>query len=66
MKRQELLRYLRQQGCELLREGGRHSWWWNPSINRRSAIPCHSEIADLLANKICQDLGVEKKRIQAI
>lgn len=60
MKRQELLRYLRQQGCDLLREGGRHSWWWNPANKRRSAIPRHQEIPELLANKICQDLGVEK------
>ncbi|HIJ85674.1 MAG TPA: type II toxin-antitoxin system HicA family toxin [Magnetococcales bacterium] len=58
MKRSELLRYLQAQGCELLREGGRHSWWWNPAVNRRSAIPRHREIIDLLARKICRDLGV--------
>ncbi|MBF0143432.1 MAG: type II toxin-antitoxin system HicA family toxin [Magnetococcales bacterium] len=58
MKRGDLLRYLQSQGCELLREGGRHSWWWNPAENRRSAIPRHQEITDLLARKICRDLGV--------
>ncbi|MBF0156809.1 MAG: type II toxin-antitoxin system HicA family toxin [Magnetococcales bacterium] len=58
MKRGDLLRYLQAQGCELLREGGRHSWWWNPAENRRSAIPRHQEITDLLARKICRDLGV--------
>lgn len=58
MKRSELVRYLQAQGCELLREGGRHSWWWNPAENRRSAIPRHQEIPDLLARKICRDLGV--------
>ncbi|MBF0460303.1 MAG: type II toxin-antitoxin system HicA family toxin [Magnetococcales bacterium] len=58
MKRSKLLRYLQAQGCELLREGGRHSWWWNPAENRRSAIPRHQEIIDLLARKICRDLGV--------
>jgi mRNA interferase HicA len=36
MKREELLRHLRSQGCEFLREGGRHSWWHNPSQNRRA------------------------------
>lgn len=25
-KKKELLKYLRSQGCDLLREGGRHSW----------------------------------------
>lgn len=59
MKRSELIRYLTAQGCELLREGGRHSWWHNPEQNKRSAIPRHSEIKDILANKICKDLGVK-------
>lgn len=58
MKRQELLRHLRKHGCALLREGSRHSWWHNPDRNRRSAIPRHREIDDLLARKICNDLGV--------
>ena len=59
MKRSELIRYLTAQGCELLREGGRHSWWHNLEQNKRSAIPRHSEIKDILANKICKDLGVK-------
>jgi len=59
MKRNELIRYLRNRGCELLREGGKHSWWHNPVMNSRSAIPRHSEIKDILAKKICKDLGVE-------
>ena len=59
MKRSELIRYLTAQGCELLREGGRHSWWHNQELNKRSAIPRHIEIKDILANKICKDLGVK-------
>jgi len=59
MKRKELLRYLRRHGCELLREGSNHSWWHNPAQNKRSAIPRHTEIKDILAKKICKDLGVE-------
>jgi len=59
MKRNEFLKYLRSQGCDLLREGGRHSWWHNPALNKRSAIPRHSEIKDILVKKICKDLGVE-------
>ncbi len=58
MKRKELLKYLRSQGCEFLREGGRHSWWYNPNLNKRSSIPRHNEIKDILAKKICRDLGV--------
>ncbi|HGJ64859.1 TPA: type II toxin-antitoxin system HicA family toxin [bacterium] len=60
MKRSELLKYLRSHGCELLREGSSHSWWYNPMLNKRSAIPRHSEIKDILAIKICRDLGIPK------
>jgi mRNA interferase HicA len=60
MKRSELLKYLRAQGCEFIREGSRHSWWWNPSQNKRSSIPRHTEIDDHLARKICKDLGIEQ------
>jgi mRNA interferase HicA len=58
MKRKERLKYLRSHGCELLREGGKHSWWFNPALNKRSAIPRHSEVKDIVAKKICKDLGV--------
>lgn len=62
MKRREFLRYLREHGCELLREGARHSWWHNPSLNKRSAVPRHTEIGDDLARKICKDLGIPPVR----
>ena len=60
MKRRDLLRHLSAQGCELLREGGNHSWWHQPELNRRSAIPRHNEINVLLVLKICKDLGIPK------
>lgn len=62
MKRTALLNYLRSQGCELLREGSRHSWWHNPVSNKKSAIPRHNEIKDILARKICKDLGVDQMK----
>ncbi|MFO1433770.1 MAG: type II toxin-antitoxin system HicA family toxin [Candidatus Competibacteraceae bacterium] len=58
MKREEFLRYLSNQGCSLLREGSRHSWWHNPALNKRSAVPRHREIDDQLARKICKDLSI--------
>ena len=58
MKRKELLKYLHNNGCEFLREGGRHSWWHNPTLNKRSAIPRHNEIRNILAKEICKDLGI--------
>ncbi len=58
MKRRDFLIHLTALGCVLLREGNRHSWWHNPSQNKRSAVPRHTEINNHLARKICRDLGV--------
>jgi mRNA interferase HicA len=58
MKRADLLKHLRKHGCEQIREGGSHSWWANPPLNRRSSVPRHTEIREALARKICRDLGV--------
>jgi len=58
MKRVDLIRHLTQHGCELIREGSRHSWWGNTSVNSRTAIPRHREIDGNLCRKICKDLGI--------
>ncbi|MCZ7625021.1 MAG: addiction module toxin, HicA family [Candidatus Methylomirabilota bacterium] len=58
MKRTELLRHLRAHGCQFLREGARHSWWHNPNLDKRSAVPRHREIDADLTRKICKDLGI--------
>ncbi len=59
MKRRALIQHLNAHGCVLIREGSNHSWWDNPTQNRRSAVPRHSEVPDLLAKKICKDLGIQ-------
>ncbi|NJM76106.1 MAG: type II toxin-antitoxin system HicA family toxin [Acaryochloridaceae cyanobacterium RU_4_10] len=58
MKRRDLLRHLSQYGCQLLREGGEHSIWENPTNNRRTSIPRHREIVDFTAVRICKQLDV--------
>jgi len=60
MKRTDLLRHLREQGCALRREGAKHSIYENPATGQRSAVPRHTEIKDLLARKICRDLNVSE------
>jgi len=62
MKRHAFLAHLKKNGCELLREGSRHSWWWNPDMNKRSSVPRHIEIKNILAGKICKDLGIPPPR----
>ena len=58
MKRLDLLRHIESSGCLLLREGARHSVYYNPANNQTSAVPRHREINGFLARKICRDLGV--------
>ena len=58
MKRRELFRHLESHGCYLLREGGNHSVYVNPTNNRASSVPRHREINIFLARKICRDLDI--------
>ncbi|MCY4046651.1 MAG: type II toxin-antitoxin system HicA family toxin [Candidatus Dadabacteria bacterium] len=60
MKRRDLIRYLESHGCEFVREGKRHSWWFNPSSGKHAAIPRHREIGRYLAREICSQLGIQE------
>jgi predicted RNA binding protein YcfA (HicA-like mRNA interferase family) len=60
MKRAELVRHLTSNGCELFREGGRHSIYWNPANRNTAAVPRHTEILTPVANRICKDLGIPR------
>jgi mRNA interferase HicA len=59
MKRLDLIRHLEQNGCALLREGGRHSVYVNRTSGKSSTVPRHREINDFLARKICRDLEIQ-------
>ncbi len=39
-------------GCLLVRHGGNHDWYQNPSTKVSQPVPRHREIADTLANHI--------------
>lgn len=58
MKRGDLLRHLRRHGCYLKREGASHSLWCNPLTGAVEAVPRHTEVSNLLAQKICRSLSV--------
>ncbi|NEX23101.1 type II toxin-antitoxin system HicA family toxin [Thiorhodococcus mannitoliphagus] len=60
MKRNALIRHLSKYGCELVREGGRHSIWKNKNTGEMTAVPRHNEIKELMARKICRDPGIEE------
>jgi mRNA interferase HicA len=58
VKRRDLVRHLEANGCDLLREGSRHSVYVNRFSRKASAVPRHREINEHLARKICRDLEV--------
>jgi len=62
MKRSKLISYLNRCGCVFLREGTRHTLFVNSLFDKISSVPRHKEIDDLLAEKICKDLGVKSIR----
>jgi len=59
MKRKDLIKHLRKNGCVFVREGGNHSIFFNPLISRSSTVPRHNEVNNFLAGKICKDLGIK-------
>ncbi len=61
MKLRLPIAHLRKRGCELLRDGSKHSVFANLSTGRTSTVPRHSEIDDFLAAKICRDLGIAER-----
>ena len=60
MKRRDLVNHLISNGCILLREGRRHTIFYNPSAKKTSSVPRHVEINNYLAKKICRDLEVSQ------
>jgi predicted RNA binding protein YcfA (HicA-like mRNA interferase family) len=59
VKRKALIRHLKKNGCELLREGTKHSVFVNRSKKKSSTVPRHNEINEFLARKICKDLEIK-------
>lgn len=58
MKRRDFVRYLLSRGCELWREGGRHSVFIKLAAGKSSTLPRHGEINPFLVIKICKDLEI--------
>jgi predicted RNA binding protein YcfA (HicA-like mRNA interferase family) len=58
MKRRQLINHLKANGCRLLREGSKHSIYFEIASGKTTAVPRHAEIDNLLARKICRDLGI--------
>ncbi len=58
MKRRELIKHLTDNGCVLLREGGKYSVYRNEATGTEAAVTRHPELEDYAARKICKQLGI--------
>jgi len=58
MKREDLIKHLRKNGCIFIREGAKHSVFFNALMKKSSTMPRHTDIDNFLAKKICRDLGI--------
>jgi predicted RNA binding protein YcfA (HicA-like mRNA interferase family) len=57
VKRKDLIRQLEAVGCLLVRHGGKHDWYQNPTTKISQPIPRHTEINEHLAKRILKMLG---------
>ena len=58
MRRTVLIKHLVKEGCIFVREGAKHSVFFNPLTKRSSTVPRNNEIDNFLSKKICRDLGI--------
>lgn len=59
MKKKDLEKHLKINGCILARNGGNHSIWINHISGNHSAVPRHNEIDNRLCKNICKQLAIE-------
>ncbi len=57
MKRIALIKKIEEMGAVLIRHGGKHDWYQNPTTNISQPIPRHREINEYLAKHIIKMLG---------
>jgi len=58
MKRVDLIRHLESHGCQIVREGGNHTIYFNPKEKRIASVPRHREVKNPTATKICRQLAI--------
>jgi len=58
VKRKELVQYLKQNGFDLIREGGNHSIYGNGI--KIIPVKRHNQFDIITANEICKQAGLNK------
>lgn len=60
MKRDDLIKMIREFGCVLIRRGARHDWYRNTNTGVSQPVPRHREIKEFLARHIIRMLRNEE------
>lgn len=58
MKRSDFERHLKKNYCSKLREGSNHSIWINEANNKKTSLPHHNELSNIICKVICKQLEV--------
>ena len=59
MKKEKFLKHLRTYNCYPTGDQkSSHAWFVNTDTGKKTVVPMHSEIKDLLTKKICKQLGI--------
>jgi mRNA interferase HicA len=58
MKRRDFLKHLASHHCVILREGNSHTIVINTINNRKTSVPRHREIKEVMAKVICKQLDI--------
>jgi len=58
MKKRDLERHLKAQGCYLFKQGSRHEKWINPKNKKKTVVPRHKELNTFTCIAICRQLEI--------
>ncbi|MDR2683395.1 MAG: type II toxin-antitoxin system HicA family toxin [Dysgonamonadaceae bacterium] len=58
MKRLKVTRHLEDNNCVLFREGSNHSIYMNLLNGKKTSVPRHTDIDEILFQKICKQLEI--------
>jgi predicted RNA binding protein YcfA (HicA-like mRNA interferase family) len=62
VKKRDLERHLRQHGCHLHRNTGKHEVWLNPAAETEAAVPRHRELPTGTVRSICRQLQISEPK----
>jgi len=60
LKRGKLEKHLNKHDCVLHRNGSKHDIFRNTATSRKTTIPRHPDIDEMLCKEICKQLGIPK------